>query len=99
MAYANDFLFKKYKNVTKKFRKFSYHVKSAMNTIQIVENKTKETYCMLLTLVIQMFGGCSVFAVLFLKWYAQKPVKKATLQKHCFAQTSELPRSTRYKHF
>ena len=67
MAYANDFLFKKYKNVTKKFRKFSYHVKSAMNTIQIVENKTKETYCMLLTLVIQMFGGCSVFAVLFLK--------------------------------
>ena len=50
------------------------------------------------TSVIQMFVLCRVFEVLFLKWflsmtvrYAQKPVLKVTLQKHCIPLTSELP--------
>jgi len=44
------------------------------------------------------FLRCSVFAALFLKWFlsmtvrhAPKPVKEATLKKHCISKKSELP--------
>ena len=53
-----------------------------------------------LTLVIQMFGRCGVFALLLSKLVSEharrscsETILETTLQKHCIHQTSELPRS------